>query len=283
MGGPSVPQAYKPTGTGFADTSTQQNLGLQNQNAQTGSTLANNVVNNPWAGGVIPGAKLAGDYLSGTLAPNLQGASADLFGAAKPALAAGSSLLNTAFDPQNALFARTQGQLTDATNAQLARSGVASSPYGAGVANKAESDFLIDWQNNQLSRELAGLSGYDTNLGSVGQAQGRAGELGTAGAAATQQGAALPYNAYNSMQGAGLEALSGASSLAGDAVRSGVGYLGYDTANYGNQLGQYNAENKGWGDMFGGIGDIFGLGSSLFGEGIGGGGAGSFLSSLAFL
>jgi len=266
MGGPSVPPSYKPANTGFADTSTTQNLGLQNQAATTGSNLANNVVNNPYAANVIPGAQQAGQYLTGTLAPQLQSDSSALSGAAGAAIPAGSSLLQTGFDPQNALYARTAQQVTDAQNAALARSGVANTPYGAGVAGQTAANFNIDWQNNQLNRQLQALSGYDSNLGAVGQAQGRAGELGLAGAGAETTGSALPYNTYNQMQGAGLGALGEASGLAGNAARTGQGYLNYDNAAYQNQLGQYNAENQGWQDMWSGLGSIL-----SFGSGSGGG------------
>src|SRR5579862_5466319 len=153
MGGPSPPQAYQPTGTGYADTSTQQNLGLQSGQASTGNALAGNVVNNPYSMNVIPGAQKAGAYLTGTLALQLQGASSALSGAASAGLPAGQSVLQTGFDPQNALYARTAQQVGDAQQAALAQSGVANTPYGAGVAGQTASNFNIDWQNNQLRSE----------------------------------------------------------------------------------------------------------------------------------
>jgi len=73
--------------------------------------------------------------------------------------AAGQSVWNTALDPQNALYNRTQQQLVDQQNAQLAMSGLSGSPYGAGIANQGLSNFNIDWQGNQLKRQLSGLSG----------------------------------------------------------------------------------------------------------------------------
>lgn len=268
MGGPSVPNAYQPTGTASQDASVQANQGLQSGAAQTGYGLANNVVNNPYSGTVIPGAQQAGRYLTGTLAPQLQGASTALSGAAGAALPAGQSVLNTAFDPQNALYARTAQQVADAQQAALAQSGVANTPYGAGVAGQNAANFNIDWQNNQLQRQLSGLSGYDTNLSAVGGAQTTAGNLGSAGAGAETLGSSLPYTAFNQMQGAGLGALGQASELAGSAAATGQNYLNYTNDAYKNQLAQYQAQQAQQNAMWSGIGSILGFGSSQ-GQGLG--------------
>ena len=59
------------------------------------------------------------------------------------------AIAQTAFDPQNALYNRTQGQITNQANATAAQSGLAGSPFGAGLTNQANENFNIDWQNNQ--------------------------------------------------------------------------------------------------------------------------------------
>lgn len=264
MGGPSVPPAYQPTGTASQDAAVQAAQGLQAGQATTGNTLAQNVVNNPYAASVIPGAQKAGNYLTGTLAPQLQGASTGLSNSANLANTYGLNVINTAMDPQNALYARTAQQVADAQQAANAAAGVANTPYGAGVAGQTAANFNIDWQNAQLQRQLSGLSGYDTNLGAVGNAQAQAGNLGRGAAESEVLGSGLPYSTHNAMQGSGLEALGLASGLAGSAAGTGQNYLNYTNSAYQNQLAQYNANEKQWSDMWGGIGQGIGLLGSFF-------------------
>jgi hypothetical protein len=78
-------------------------------------------------------------------------------------------IINAAFDPQNALYARTAQQLTDQTRAGLAARGLAMDPYGAGVEGSTMSNFNIDWQNNLLSRMVSGAQGVE-GLAGVGNA-----------------------------------------------------------------------------------------------------------------
>lgn len=98
----------------------------------------------------------AGEY--GAAMQDRAGAS---FGAADQQRAAGAQTYQTALDPQQALHDRMQQQVVDASRAGQSARGIAMSPYGAGVENKAVSDFNMDWQNQQLSRQLAGLGGMD--------------------------------------------------------------------------------------------------------------------------
>lgn len=109
-----------------------------------------------------------------------------LQGAANNQFAAGNQLYQTAFDPQGALYNRTLQQLQDQTGATNSMYGLGSSAAGAGVANQALSNFNIDWQNNQLQRQLQGVQG-------AGQAYGQGGSLGQAGAQSTYQSSQLPF------------------------------------------------------------------------------------------
>lgn len=97
-----------------------------------------------------------------------------------------NAVMNTAFDPQNALYDRTKQQVMDSVNANEAARGITMSPYGAGVANKAMSDFNIDWQNNQLARQTQGLQAA-TGANTAGA------NLGTVGTSQINQGGQLPY------------------------------------------------------------------------------------------
>ena len=85
------------------------------------------------------------------------------------------SVMQTGFDPQQALYDRTAQQVSQQARAGQAARGILTSPYGAGLENKAMSDFNIDWQNQQLQRQLAGgqgmgsLAGQGANLIGGGQ------------------------------------------------------------------------------------------------------------------
>jgi len=106
---------------------------------------------------------------------------------------AGTSILNAAVDPQQALYNTLQQQAQDQANATGSMYGISSSPYGAGVANEALQQFNIDWQNQQLQRQLQGIQGANaaySGANLVGQA-----------------GAQLPYATYLGQQQAGLGAL----------------------------------------------------------------------------
>lgn len=89
---------------------------------------------------------------------------------------AGNQVFNTAMDPQSALYNRTVQQLQDQTGATNSMYGLGSSAAGAGVANQALSNFNIDWQGQQLQRQLQGLQGlagaYGQGAGSYAQNMG---------------------------------------------------------------------------------------------------------------
>jgi hypothetical protein len=150
--------------------------------------------------------------------------------------AAGTQLYNTAFDPQSALFRRTQQQVMDQSNVANAAAGVGNTPYGASVTSNALGTFDTNWQNQQLQRELSGGAGASNLL-----------------QAAPQLMAALPQQAIND-----LETYLG---------------LGQSASQTSGQLGQmgFNQLSQGIG---GGISALGGIGS-LFGLGGGGGGMGS--------
>ncbi len=73
---------------------------------------------------------------------------------------AGQNTYNTSLDPQGDLYRRTQQQLQEQTRAAQAARGISMSPYGAGIENKAMSDFNIDWANQQLNRQVQGAGAF---------------------------------------------------------------------------------------------------------------------------
>lgn len=214
---------------------------------------------------------------------------------------AGNTVLNTAFDPQGALYGRTQQQVTDQVRAGLAARGIDMSGAGAGIENKALSDFNIDWQSQQLNRQISGVNagagalasganqmqgaygqatqginaGYGQGLGALTTGYGQslsgmdssartASHLGSTGAQAIAQGAAMPYGAQQtqyqnlaalySQLGQGSQAYANVGNTAANIGNTGLnqammgGQLPYDTANsiYGNQYGALQGQQSGY-------------------------------------
>lgn len=84
---------------------------------------------------------------------------------------AGLDTYNLSRDPQNALYDRTLQRMQDQVRAGQSARGVAMSPYGAAGEGEASKNFNIDWANNQLSRQVAGLGGLaQASGGYFGQA-----------------------------------------------------------------------------------------------------------------
>lgn len=112
----------------------------------------------PYALGNTPGADTAYQTLTNQLS-SLN----------NPMLSGANAVMNTAFDPQNALYNRTQQQLQDQVRVGQAARGITSSPYGAGLENQAMSNFDIDWQNAQLGRQTQGLGAAQSSYGQSAQ------------------------------------------------------------------------------------------------------------------
>lgn len=129
-----------------------------------------------------------------------------------PELMAGLQVLNTGFDPQQDLYNQNYQQMLDQNNAINAMSGVAGTPYGAGVTSDAARKFNTDWQNQQLSRQLQALGGYDS---AASTAAGNVANLVGTGS-----------NVFN----AGINTGTGAfSTLTGDAINSANAASGLNT------------------------------------------------------
>ncbi len=188
-----------------------------------------------------------------------------------PALSnAGLNILQTGFDPQQALFNRTQNQVLDQSNVANAAAGLGSSPYGASVTGNNLANFDINWQNQQLGRE-AQAAGTALPL-----LQGASGLAASSGAA--------PFNAASTIAGNTLSGLSGASNLGMQQytlpqtilndLESYLG-LGQSASNLAANTGQmgFNQLAQGVGGAVSGISGL----SNLFG---GGSGAASSLGGL---
>lgn len=202
---------------------------------------------------------------------------------------AGRQFYQTALDPQSALYNRTVQQLQDQTGATNSMYGLGSSAAGAGVANQALSNFNIDWQNQQLQRQLQGLRGMGGAFGQAGQLAGQGAELQSMGAGATLQGGQIPYQTAQSIaaypgQLAGQYASDvesgpmsaaqsinsgiipymnygqGAQSVPYQSAQRGAGAAGALVSQGISGLGSAYQDAGGWGNLFGGTTGSFGGG-----------------------
>ena len=201
---------YVPTGLPQTDQGWQ---GLQNSNIGTyygnanpqnqiayGSEQAGINANNQYGGQYQNAANSAAGTYAG-LAGTLNQAANNNWGTQGALLNAGQQVYQTALDPQNALYNRTAQQLQDQTGATNSMYGLGSSGAGAGVANQAMSNFNIDWQNNQLQRQVQGLQAYGQMAGVAGQyGQAATGQAEAAPGYALQAGS-LPYQTAQSIAG----------------------------------------------------------------------------------
>lgn len=255
------PGAYIPTGQAQADQYYQNIYGqmlpyatnLPGQVIPGYQAYSTNIQQNPFAGQELGGAQTVSGY-------GAQGAQA-LQGA-------GGQVLNTAFDPQTALYNQLQQQTTDQANAANAAAGV-SGPYAAGTTDQALQNFNIAWQNQQLARQQQGIQ-------AAGQAYTGAQGLGT-------QAASLPYNTYLGQQQTDIGALQsliggtsaafGPSESLANLLQSYLG-LGQSATGLAQQgQGASFAQNQLLGQQFGQslnqLGNLF-SGSSFPGSSAGG-------------
>lgn len=115
-----------------------------------------------------------------------------------------SSILNTGFDPENALRAREEQRLSDSTSAALSRSGVANTPYGQGVLGETMKNFGLDWQDRALGRMNQATTGYGNLVSGAGRAYAGGAEQANSGLGTILNTASIPYQtmlgqAQNSM------------------------------------------------------------------------------------
>lgn len=215
--------------------------------------IAQSLINNPYAQLFQQGAN--------NISPIGQNAAMGAIGAGQNYLQAGQaqvpyaqSIMNTAFDPQNALYQRTQQQLIDQTRAGQAARGVATTPYGAAGESDALRKFDIDWQNAQLGRQAAGAQAAGGLLTNALQTSAGGAALSDTGVGSYLNSSALPYSTFNTIGQGQLGALSGgqqgiggAQQLALNPVQAYLSYLGLGNqaqgiANQGAQVGLNQAK-----------------------------------------
>jgi len=198
-----------------------------------GATTAG-LYNNPYAQFMQGGAAgAAGLGMTGALNAFEQGSSLYPYAQA---------VMQTGFDPQQALYERTAQQVAQQARAGQAARGVLTTPYGAGLENKAMSDFNIDWQNSQLQRQIA--------AGGAGQNLINAGANITAAAPGNfMQGATYPYATFNTIGQGQLGALNqygqfgqSAAQIPQQQIANYLQYIG--AGNQANQVANQNYQTQ---------------------------------------
>lgn len=265
FGGGGGNQGYQPTGNAAMDQQAQQGLQQQMGIAGQGYNMANpaflqslqaqqGINYNP----MLQGAQQAGAQY-GQTAQGAAGQSQNLYGA-------GNQIYNTAFDPQNALYAQTAGQVGQQINAGQAQRGLGNSPVGAAEYGQGMSNFNIDWQNQQLARQTQGVS-------AMNQAAQGAGQQGVNAANWLQTAGSLPVQAQQYV--AGMPAQNASQYLSGLGQEQGL--YGAPTSGAQNYLGtgiqasQYGADAQtaqqgaGANLLYQGVNQLTGPNSSMWG------------------
>jgi hypothetical protein len=212
-------------------------------------------------------------------------------------------VLNTAFDPQQQLYQQYIQQVQDQTGAQMANTGVGSSPYGASVMGNTLGQANLGWQNAQLGRQLQGIQGASGALGAAGGAETAGAGLETAGSQLGQMGGQqamaggmLPYATLSGLNQGGMGALQGyigagqqGAQVPQTAIGDWMSYLtgGTGAQNVSNQaqmeMAKFTAQQQQqqYQNIASAIGGVAGLAGGFMGGGFGsmggifGGGMGS--------
>lgn len=173
-----------------------------------------------------------------------------------------NALTQSGFDPQGDLYRKLQQQNTDQSNVINSMYGVQSSPYGAGVANQSNQNFNIDWQNQQLQRQLAASQG-------AGQAATGAQGLGNSAIQDYLASGSIPYGAYTTGVGGVNNALNTYLGQANQgnqsqqqALQDWMQYLGLGNATAGVNQNAFGM-NQNTAGMYGS--SLFPAVSNLFG------------------
>jgi hypothetical protein len=92
-----------------------------------------------------------------------------------------AQMLTTSMDPQQALYNQTLQTTLDQTRSGEAARGLANTPIGQQGEASALQNFNIDWQNQQLQRQLAGIEGATGAYGGLIGAGAKAAETAETG------------------------------------------------------------------------------------------------------
>lgn len=228
-----------------------------------------NIYNNPYAVGAQQGAGVAAQ-LGQQGAQNAYDWGGQQVAQAQSLVPYASQIMNTAFDPQQALYNRMLQQLQEQQRAGQSVRGIATTPYGAGLENDALRNFNIDWQNQQLNRQTQGAGAAGNLISTAGQQTDYGAALQNTAPGLYNTASAMPYNTAQGIGQGQQQALgslfSGAQqvqNLAQTPIQEFLQYL-----QIGNQAG--GVANQGAANALRQAGASFGE-NQVLGAGIGAG------------
>ena len=286
-GSPSQPnvQVYQPSGTASQDQNLQ-NLLSQSYSTLSGpnnpytqyqpqfASLYNSVYNSPYAAGYQQSAGQAGQGYTNTGNAALMNSSA-LSSFLPQLLQGASSTMQMGLDPQQALYNQMLQQTNDQANVTNAQYGL-QGQQAAGNVNQADTNFNIDWQNNELQRAISGLSAGSAAGTSAGALANTAQGVGGAGAGQVLQGGQTPYGVGTTIGGVQGNALEAYIQALLGPVTSSAGTIGQQQ-NYLNTgvnasaqganaaLGDYQAQLTNSANLGSGLGSLADIGLTLAG------------------
>lgn len=228
---------------------------------------ANNA--NTYGAQAVQGAQTAGQALQAQGNQNI-GLSNQFAGVTSQLSPAIQATLNTAYDPQSALYGQQRQQNTDYTNATLAQSGLTNTPWAAGASSQSDQYFNTNWLQTQLGREQTGANTISSLEGTSANAANTAASLGNQGATQIYQGAALPYSTQTQINSDLAQFLPYLTSNQQQQVQDYLSYYGAANQNTANAVQAGNANNQYASGIGSGVGSLLGgnMGSSLI-KGIG--------------
>lgn len=254
--------------------------------------ITSNQLNNPFGDQYLQGQQGAAQLGAGA-AGSAYGMGNFLTGIGSSLYPYANQIMQAGYDPQNALYGRTQQQLQEQTRASEAARGLGTSPFGAGLENKAMSDFNIDWQNNQLQRMATAGQSAQGLIGTGNQTIGQG--IGMMGAAPGMLSTTsmMPYTAYNQIGQNQYNALNQNSAAGAQAqvapqqqFANWLSYLGTGNQAGGvannNFTGGLNQANSSFSQNQT-MGQNLGNSIAMMGKGMGGGSGGSSGTSSSFM
>ena len=213
------------------------------------------------------------------------------YGAGQQLQGGANQVMNTAFDPQQALYNQLYAKTMAQQNANNAMAGVGMTPYGAGLADQNTQNFNIAWQAQQLQNQIAGLN---SATGATQAGQG----LSAAAPGQYLNASQTPYNVYGQIGAGQIGALNtlgqfgqAASTIPQQQIQDYQAYLGggAQQQSVNNQSAALQAQlNNMYQNQFGaglsGLGNAYSAfgGQPIFGGGGGYYGGGNVYSSPGF-
>lgn len=204
--GPSAPAysssgVYQPQNTGSADQTwnKQLNANIANNPYTTNnpqlSDLLSSLWSNPYGSAAQTAANTSGADLNNIGGAQMTAANND-YGAGTTMQNGATQVLNTAFDPQSALYKQSLQNLNDQVNANEAARGITMGGVGSQIINNADAQFNTDWQAQQLANQVSGLNAAGNANVNASNINAQGGNIATQGAANVAQSGALPYSTY---------------------------------------------------------------------------------------